>query len=322
LSPEGLRSPVKLTFPLSGPAGEPVDLARTIRSHGLASLPPLRHDEAGSVLEATVPTGGAAIAAARTVRIREGEPGVGVVEVVGPPVGREEGEELLAAVRRVLALDDDLSPFYALASGDPELSWAAGGAGRMVRGSSIFEDVVKTVCTTNCSWSATTRMISALVEHLGVRAPASPKTGPLGRAFPTAIAMAEAGEDFYRDAVRAGYRGPYLLSLARSVAEGVLDLEALAAPAEELPDDELYRRLLLLPGVGPYAAAHIMMLLGRHSRLILDSWTRPTYARLIGKEAVPDGEIKARFAPYGPYAGLAFWLYLTESWVPSSDTAL
>lgn len=317
MSQEGLQgTPATLTFRLSGPAGEPVDLARTIRSHGLAQLPPLRHDEGSRVLEATVPTG-AGGSVARTVRIREGEPGVGVVEVVDPPAGHEGDEELLATVRRILALDDDLSPFYALAKEDPELSWAAGGAGRMVRGSSVFEDVVKTVCTTNCSWSATTRMISALVEHLGARAPGSPEAGPLGRAFPTATAMAEADEDFYRDIVRAGYRGPYLLSLARSVAEGVLDLEAFAAPAEELPDDELYKRLLLLPGVGPYAAAHVMMLLGRHSRLVLDSWTRPTYAKLVGRESVPDAEIQSRFAPYGPYAGLAFWLYLTEPWVPS-----
>ena len=30
------------------------------------------------------------------------------------------------------------------------------------------------------------------------------------------------------------------------------------------------------PGCGPYATAHMMMLLGRYSRLMLDSWTRPT----------------------------------------------
>ena len=28
------------------------------------------------------------------------------------------------------------------------------------------------------------------------------------------------------------------------------------------------------------------------------------------------GEIVARFEPYGRYAGLAFWLYLTQDWVP------
>ena len=75
-------------------------------------------------------------------------------------------------------------------------------------------------------------------------------------------------------------------------------------------------RLLALPGVGPYAAAHVMMLLGRYSRLVLDSWTRPTYARLAGaRKPVVDRSIERRFRRYGPYAGLAFWLYLTRDWV-------
>lgn len=111
--------------------------------------------------------------------------------------------------------------------------------------------------------------------------------------------------------------GRYLLALSRSVAGGDLDLESFDADPEELPDDELERRLLALPGVGPYAAAHVMMMLGRYSRLILDSWTRPTYARLVGRDSVADKEIEARFSPYGPYKGLAFWLYLTRGWLES-----
>ena len=87
------------------------------------------------------------------------------------------------------------------------------------------------------------------------------------------------------------------------------------APPTELPDDDLAKLLLDLPGVGPYAAAHIMMLIGRHSRLILDSWTRPTYARLNGGRKAGDRTIERRFRRYGPYAGLAFWLYLTRDWV-------
>ena len=74
--------------------------------------------------------------------------------------------------------------------------------------------------------------------------------------------------------------------------------------------------MLALPGVGPYAAAHIMMTLGRHSRLILDSWTRPTYAKAIGRRQPPsDAAIRRRFARYREHAGLAFWLYLTKDWV-------
>ena len=312
------RKPWSASFDLVGPGGEPVDLARTFRSHGLAALPPMRLDDDTDALEATLPIEGYA---PRTVRVRQEGSGLGLVSAIGPAPGVEEGERMLRSVRYVLRLDEDLSPFYELASGDPDLAWATKGAGRMVRGTTVFEDVVKTLCTTNCAWSATTRMIGALVEHLGEKAPGAPETGPLGRAFPTPEAMAGAGEDFYKGVVRAGYRGRYLLALSRSVAEGTLDLEALDAPAEELPDEELERRLLALPGVGPYATAHVMTMLGRYSRLVLDSWTRPTYARLAGKDGgVPDGEIVERFSPYGRYAGLAFWLYLTRRWIEEPAT--
>jgi 3-methyladenine DNA glycosylase/8-oxoguanine DNA glycosylase len=155
-------------------------------------------------------------------------------------------------------------------------------------------------------------MVGALVEHLGA---ADGVTGR--RAFPTAEAMASADESFYREVVRAGYRGAYLRSLAASVASGEADLESLSSSASpDLADDEVAERLLALPGVGPYAAAHVMMLLGRYSRLILDAWTRPKYARLTtGRKPPSDRTIERRFKRYGRYAGLAFWLFLTQDWV-------
>jgi N-glycosylase/DNA lyase len=269
------------------------------------------------LLEATLPLDGSA---PRTVWVFQGRPGYGLVKALGTPPERKEGHKLMIAVKHVLRLDEDLSGFYEQAAGDPELSWATRGAGRMIRSATVFEEVIKTVCTTNCAWSATTRMVSALVEHLGEKAPGAPETGPVGRAFATPEAMAEAGEEFYKDVVRAGYRSRYMLALARSVVEGSVDLEVLAAPREELPDDELEKRLLALPGIGPYAAAHVMMMLGRYSRLILDSWTRPRYARLIGRPAT-DAEIVERFSGYGSYAGLAFWLYLTRSWIEEPEDA-
>ena len=191
-------------------------------------------------------------------------------------------ERLTATVRHVLRLDEDLSEFYALAAADPDLAWAAKGAGRMVQSAHRFrggrQDRLQ---RTNCTWSATERMVGALVEHLGERAPGGPPEGAHGRAFPTPQAMAAAPEDWYRDVARTGYRGAYLRSLATSVVDGRDPTSRGSARPrkDELPDDEVERRLLALPGVGPYAAAHVMMLIGRYSRLILDSWTRPKYAQ-------------------------------------------
>ena len=281
-------------------------------SHGMASLPPLQVDESPPALHATVPL---SRGKPRTVRV-EPHGARAAVYISGGRVTDTTRREVEQSVRYILALDRDLSGFYAVAADDPELSWATAGAGRMIRSATVFEEIVKTICTTNCSWALTTKMVGALVEHLGERGVGAPAAGALGRTFPSAEAMANASADFYRDVVRAGYRGPYFIAFASSVASGEIDVESWgAATPEELPDDELDERLQALPGVGPYAAAHIMLMLGRYSRLILDSWTRPTFAKVAGMKTAKDSTILRRFRRYGPYAGLAFWLYLTRDWV-------
>jgi len=277
-------------------------------SHGVADLPPNRIDEESRTLETTVavPRG-----RPQTVIVREERGGKAALTA---PAGKRS-EAVLDGVRHMLRIDEDLSEFYALAAEDPNLAWVTEGAGRLMRSQTVYEDVVKTICTTNTAWSGTVRMVSGIVEHLGEPALGAPSEGPFGHAFPSPAAMAAAPESFYRDVARTGYRGAYLRSLAESVALGEIDLEELAtADPDDLPDDEVAARLLALPGVGPYAAAHIMMLIGRYSRLVLDSWTRPTYASLNGRKA-KDAAIERRFRRYGRYSGLAFWLFLTRDWV-------
>jgi 3-methyladenine DNA glycosylase/8-oxoguanine DNA glycosylase len=289
---------------LRGAGGEPIDFARTIVSHGVAELPPNRVALATRTLEATLPVPGGA----RTVRLTA-QDGRLLVDVLAGRAGTRVRDTLASTVAHMFRLDEDLSAFYAVTCKDVELSWCGQGAGRMLRAPTVFEDVVKTICTTNTAWSGTRKMTNALVENLGVEAPGGRRT------FPTASAMAEADERFYREVVRAGYRGPYLRKLASDVADGTIDLEELNDPA--VPDDEAAARLLELPGVGPYAAAHVMLTsLGRYSRLVLDSWTRPTYRQLSGaRRALKDATIERRFKRYGAWAGLAFWLYLTRGWV-------
>ena len=301
-----------LRLPLTGPGREPVDLARTLNSHGFAELAPSSLDEAANTLSVTVRVPGA-----RPRRIRIGPETSGAmarVDVLGTTPGPRVRAAAIAGAAHVLRLDHDLSAFYELIADDPDLAWAARGAGRMLRSPTVFEDVVKTICTTNCAWGATVRMVNTLVSSLGE--PAIGGDGPLTNSFPTPAAMTAAPESFYRDVVRAGYRSPYLIELARRVEAGETDLESLATSDGGLvSDDDVEQTLLALPGIGPYAAAHVMMTLGRNSRLILDSWTRPKYARLMGRaKRVPDATITRRFRRYGEHAGLAFWLFLTRDW--------
>ncbi|HJX06890.1 MAG TPA: Fe-S cluster assembly protein HesB [Actinomycetota bacterium] len=306
----------RLELRLRGPRGEPVDLWRTLVSHGFHELAPTSLDEDARTLSLTVrvPRG-----KPRRVSISAGRRGYAGIDVAGPAPATAAREAILETAARVLHLDHDLSAFYAIAADDPQLSWAATGAGRMLRSPTVFEDVVKTLCTTNCSWGLTVTMVNALVADLGDRALG--ERDPLHSAFPTPDVMAAQDETFYREVVRSGYRARRFLELAELQATGAIDLEALgAASRDEIPDEEVERQLLALPGIGPYAAAHVMMTIGRNSKLILDSWTRPKYKRVTRARRQPaDAQIIKRFRRYGPEAGLAFWLVVTQDWVHQPD---
>lgn len=282
-------------LPLRGAGGEPISFARTIHSHGCARLPPATVEPAPLVYRRRFRV------ARRVVEVAMREHRGRLVVQTASPLRARGRQEIEASIARMFRFRDDLSPFYALISDDGALGWAANGAGRILASPTVFEDVVKTICTTNCAWSATIRMTSALSD--------------LGEgAFPDAHVLAGTPDSWYREVARMGYRGPYVREIARAVCGGEIELESLP-DAQRYSDPEVEERLLALPGIGPYGAAHVMQLLGRHRRLVLDSWTRPKYRRLAGKRRAADSTIQRAFARYGKYAGLAFWLYLTHDWL-------
>ncbi len=282
-------------FPLRGAGGEPISFARTVHSHGCARLPPASVEAEPLVYRRSLRLEG------RVVEVATSVAGGRLVAEANRPLNARSVECVRAVIARMFRLDEDLSAFYARIAGDARLEWAAQGAGRILASPTVFEDAVKTICTTNCSWSATIRMTQACVD-LG------------GGAFPEAVLLAKTPTAWYRDVARMGYRGPYIRAIADDVAGGRLDLESLR-PSAQRPDEEVEAALLALPGIGPYGAAHVMQILGRHRRLVLDSWTRPKYRRLTGMKQAADSTIRRAFARYGEYAGLAFWLYLTRDWL-------
>jgi 3-methyladenine DNA glycosylase/8-oxoguanine DNA glycosylase len=289
------------TFPLRGAGGEPISFVRTIYSHGCAQLPPAGIDESPLVYRRTLRLDDTPVEIA--LRERNGQ----LIAQSPQTLSGAQRRLVIELVARMFRLSDDLSPFYAKASQDERLRWAVAGAGRILASPSVFEDVIKTICTTNCTWSATIRMTTALVK-LG------------GGAFPEAQTLARTPDAWYRGEARMGYRGPYVKQIAREVASRKLDPESLAERAAR-SDEEVEKTLLALPGIGPYAAAHVMQMLGRHHKLVLDSWTRPKYLRLARKRRASDAGIRRAFARYGEYAGLAFWLYLTRDWVADEGRA-
>ncbi|MEP6945555.1 MAG: Fe-S cluster assembly protein HesB [Acidobacteriota bacterium] len=216
--------------------------------------------------------------------------------------------EIERSVRHVLRMDDDLEQFYALASAEDGLSWVvANNGGRLLRSPTVWEDLIKTICTTNCSWSLTRSMVANLVQKLGSVSSSS------DRAFPTAAAMAAVDQAFYRDEIRAGYRGPYLLELARAVADGTINPESWLSA--ELPTPELKKQMKAVKGVGDYAAENLLKLVGRYDGLALDSWLRAGYYKRHNSGTVcPDKAIEQHYEKFGEWRGLAIWCDMTERW--------
>lgn len=176
-----------------------------------------------------------------------------------------------------------------------------------MRSATVFEDLMKLLFTTNCTWAATQRMCRRLVDGLGEPAPSG------ARAFPDAERCASAGDRFFRDEVRAGYRARHAVGLATAFAEGRLTEADFDDPG--LGTRELRGRLLALPGFGPYAAGQALRLLGRYEDLALDSWCRAKLAELEGRRRPPsDREIERRYARFGDYRGLVLWMDLTADW--------
>jgi N-glycosylase/DNA lyase len=212
------------------------------------------------------------------------------------------------ALRRMLRMDEDLSDFWRLCASEQRLRWVARrGAGRLLRSPTLFEDLVKLLFTTNCAWANTRGMTARLVQALGEPAPSG------ARAFPSAQRCAEAGEKLFREQVRAGYRASSLARLSREFADRTELARALEDRA--LSTDELRRRLLDLPGFGPYAAGQALRLLGHYTDLALDSWCKDRLADLTGRRRAPsERAVERMYARFGRWRGLALWMDLTAKW--------
>jgi N-glycosylase/DNA lyase len=217
-------------------------------------------------------------------------------------------DRLIRDVRHILRLDEDLGDFYSQSNKQKRLRWVAEmSAGRLLRSPTVWEDLVKTICTTNCSWSLTKIMVGNLVEKLG--APAA--NGD--RAFPDARAMASVGDGFYRDEIRAGYRSPYFVELSETVASGKLDPELWLS--SELPTAELKKEMKKVKGVGDYAAENLLKLVGRYDGLALDSWLRSQFYKKHNSGSVcDDKQIALFYEKFGCWRGLAIWCDMTEKW--------
>lgn len=284
------------------PARPPFSLTSVVNSHGWIQLPPFLLTETGGFSYV------ARLAQGRVIELIIEPLPDGVSVAADGPLNDAESAEVTEMVRWMVGLDQDLSPFYQAAAEEPKLAQAAVEAkGRILRSATLFEDVVKTILTTNTLWAATKRMAAALVNLYGDPLPAN----PLRHAFPTPEQLAAVSADALRADARLGYRAPYVATLARDVVAGKLDLESLKTAS--LTTAELRKRLLSIQGIGPYAAANLLMLLAHYDYIPADSWaTKMVSHEFYGNAPVTTADVEKVFAPWGPWKGLAYWFWQWE----------
>jgi 3-methyladenine DNA glycosylase/8-oxoguanine DNA glycosylase len=282
------------------PAHPPFSLHSVVNSHGWVQLAPFRQDETDQRL-----TYVDRLTSGRAVLYALQEIDGGIQLSFESDLTLAEQTEAAGKVRWMLALEQDFSEFYAMASGEPELSHVVERAqGRVLRCPTLFEDVVKTILTTNTLWAATIRMTGNLVRLYGESLPEDPSR----QAFPSPERLAELDEAALRTEARLGYRAPYVLALAQDIASGRLDLESLKDSG--LPTPELRKQLMAIKGVGGYAAANLLNILGHYDYLPVDSWAMKMVSQEWHQgEPIGPAEVEAAFERWGKWKGLAYWFW-------------
>lgn len=273
-------------------------------SHGWSVLPPFQIDRARHSLSfATLLSDGSPAVLAARQRGNVVTVDVASSDLIAP----QRRAELRRIATAVLRFDEDLTRLHRESRRHPAFRWVPRyGAGRILRAASAYEDAVKMILTTNCSWSLTEAMVGRLVEHLGV--PARDR-----KTFPTPAAMAAQPESFYRTVIKAGYRSPFLVELARRCASGELNMERLRDGS--MTDEQKESFLLNIKGIGPYAADNLLRLHGVYHRFAHDSWITKVYAERYHRgRRVSDRTIERRYRAFGRFRGLMYWLDMTRPW--------
>ncbi len=302
-------------------------LPRDYCSYGYFMLAPHRwHAAAGAVTSAQdLPDGPALVritqpsprgrgASAATGATRNG---AGLASLAGRPLKVTTDRPLSAADRadlrarlgRMLRLDESaerLAAFHAV-----DARWKRDGRGRLMRSPTLFEDIIKTVTSCNVTWPGTIGMNRRLCEVYGRPVPSQRDlaSGMPAFTFPQPAKLARVRPASLRGRCGVGYRDTRIVELARMFTRNEIDEAWLADPATS--GEEVRHFLLSLPGVGPYAAANIMQLLGRYDHLALDSEALRhgrDHLGFKGADAAIMRKVTQHYAAFGKHAFRSYWL--------------
>jgi len=274
-------------------------LSRDVCSYGYFVLAPNYWDVAAQRLHRALALdeGGASCVIEQT-----GDKGSALRVRFDRALSRPEQAKARSQISRMLRLDEDHQSLKAFHRIDPR--WRRSGRGRLFRSPTLFEDVIKTVTSCNVAWPSTVNMNKRLCQSLGEKCEGS-------HAFPTAKKMSRTRPGTLRGRCRVGYRDVRMVELAKLFVRGDIDESWLCDPLTG--DDDVFTFLVTLPGIGPYSAGNIMQLLGRYSRLALDTESvrhGKTILAMSGTDAQIMKKVGAHFDKFGEHKFRSYWFEL------------
>lgn len=234
--------------------------------------------------------------------VRAAQPGADRV-VVGAwsAGGRDVCTEAIARVRFALGVDDDLRSFYERFRFDALIGPSVRRSPhlRVTRRPEPFEALAWAICEQLIDYGRAVEIERRIVRRWGARCP---RTGL--RDVPAAVRLAQIAPAELESCDLSAGRALALRRAALEVARGRVDLRAA-------DQERGWARLRRIPGIGAWTV-DILALLGQGRYDVLPAGD-VSYRKLVGHlrsggvpgARVEEDEVRAFFAPYGGWAGLA-----------------
>ena len=230
---------------------------------------------------------------------------------------RNARHEARAALERMLSLELDIDPFYALAAGDPVLAPLAERFRglRPPRFASVFECLVNAVALQQLSLAAGLTLVNRLSRTYGA---CSSAAGKRVYAFPEPAELAVAQPGSIRALGFSLRKATTIVAIADAANEGRLDLESLATR----DDEHVVETLTQIAGIGRWSAEYTLLRgLGRlHVFPGDDVGARKNLARWLGlAEPLDYAGVQRAVAGWHPYAGLVYFHLLLDRLAARGD---
>ncbi len=236
-------------------------------------------------------------------------PRIGCAVYANKPFTPAEERDVETLLAHALRIEEDLTPFYEMAAKDtilaPVVEELRGM--RTLTWPDVFPALILAVTLQMAPLARSTQMMELLRTHYGEDAVFDRRRI---RYWPSPRRIARAPVEELMAKAKLGYRAKNLKSIAESLEAGFPGAEELSL----LPAEEAREKLMELRGIGPYAAAIVVMEHG----FSLDVWSAKIFGVLFNGEAPEDprGIIPALTEEaarrWGPWTGHAFVYVLND----------